>query len=129
DRIEPSQGRGLIAPRDPNLRLDRLEAPEETESPERVEQVQVDLVEAHPRKRLPEEGHIEAGVVEGHEELRPRERGREVLQVLPLHERPLPAAVVHAYDREGTAADREAGRLDVEVGDVPPKILPCPPAI
>src|SRR5439155_438467 len=70
-RVEASEARRLLAPNDPHLGFDRLEATDETESPQRMHEVEVDLVQGHSRERLPQERHVEARAVECYEEFCP----------------------------------------------------------
>src|SRR5207249_6535798 len=92
-RVEASKARRLLAPQDPHLRLDRLEAADESESPQRMHQVEVDLVQGHSWERLPKERHVEARAVEGDEEFRAFHRRGEIFQVVALDERSFPLPI------------------------------------
>src|SRR5207244_3629623 len=95
DRIESSEARRFLAAQNPDLRLDRLEAADESEAPERMDEVEVNLVQMHARERLAKERHIEPRAVEGDEELRVFQGRRELFQVVALDERSSRRTVVH----------------------------------
>src|SRR2546426_12838095 len=86
-------------------RLDRLEAADEPESPQGMHEVEVDLVQGHPRERLPEERHVEARAVEGDEEFRAFHRRGKIFQVVALDERPSPRPVEHPDHRHRIPTD------------------------
>src|SRR5437667_265136 len=127
DRVEPRKARGLFTPQNPDLGLDRLEAADESEAPQRMEQVEMDLVQRHPRKCLPEERDVEPCAVERDEEFRSSHRGGEVFEVVPLDKGAFPRAVEHPDHGDRIPADREARRLDVEERDCVPELAPRPP--
>src|SRR5438876_1747914 len=129
DRVEPRKARGLFTPQNSDLGLDRLEAADESEAPQRMEQVEMDLVQRHPRKCLPEERDVEPCAVERDEEFRSSHRGGEVFEVVPLDKGAFPRAVKHPDDGDRIPADREARRLDVEEGDRMPEFAPRPPMV
>src|SRR5438445_12568976 len=94
-----------------------------------MEHVYVDLVQRHPRERLPKERDIEARAVERDEQLSVAEDSGEVLEVVALDERAFPPPVVGADDGDGMSSDREPGRLDVEVHDLSTKRLERAPLV
>src|SRR5256712_13121259 len=69
-RVESSEARRLLTAQNPDLGLDCLEAADESEAPERMNEVEVNLVQMHPRERLAGEPHIEARAMEVYEERR-----------------------------------------------------------
>src|SRR2546423_5603835 len=94
-----------------------------------MEYVHVDLVQSHPRERLPKERDIEARAVERDEQLGVAEDSGEVLEVVALDERAFPPPVVDAHDGDRMSSDREPGRLDVEVHDLSTKRLERAPLV
>src|SRR3989475_11722952 len=88
-----------------------------------MEHVYVDLVQRHPRERLPKERDIEARAVERDEQLGVAEDSGEILEVVALDERAFPPPVVGADDGDGVSSGREPGRLEVEVHDLSTKRL------
>jgi len=129
DGIETAQPRGLLAPVDAEILLDRLEPAEETEAAERPHHVEVDLVQGHAGERFAEERHVEPGAVEGHEQLRPRKRVRQVLEVVSLDEAPFSMAIEHAHDGHRIAAEGEPRRLDVQERDMVSEVRPGSPML
>src|SRR3989442_6748658 len=94
-----------------------------------MEQVEMDLVQRHPRKRLPEERDVEPCAVERDKEFRSSHRGGEVFQVVALDKGAFPRAVVHPDHGDRIPADREPCRLDVEERDRMPELAPRAPMV
>src|SRR5437899_10744112 len=101
-RVEASEARRLLAPNDPHLGFDRFEATDEPESPQRMHEVEVDLVQGHARERLQQDRHVEARAVEGDEEFRALHGRGKILEVGTLDERSSSGTVVHADNGHGT---------------------------